>query len=263
MADKHQNGRSGISCADFDARLMDALDGVLGGAELDQFRAHVEECLECAPVYQQAKAGMEALKSLTVVEPPANLVHNILAKTTMTESSVQKIAQKRPGLVRRMADFISPGLAPALSDIAGAFSLRNVMQPRFAMTAAMTFFSISLVLNATGFKFRDLKRMDLRPSAVATSASLQYHETTSKVIKYYENIRFVYEWEARLKSIKSASGEDEKKDQNKKSPEDNSSERERRREEKDLNYSLQQGASFLAVHFINAPVSVPAATEGR
>jgi hypothetical protein len=162
-----------------------------------------------------------------------------------------------------LADFISPNLAPALSDIAGAFSLRNVMQPRFAMTAAMTFFSISLVLNATGFKFRDLKRMDLRPSAVATSASLQYHEATSKVIKYYENIRFVYEWESRLKSIKAASNEDEKKDQNKKSPDDNSSERERRREEKDLNYSFQQGASLLAVHFVNAPVSIPEAQERR
>jgi Putative zinc-finger len=263
MADKHQNGRSGMSCADFDARVMDALDGVLSGGELEQFRAHVEECLECAPVYQQAKAGMEALKSLAVVEAPASLVHNILAKTTMTESSVAKIAQTRPSLVRRVADFISPNLAPAFSDIAGAFSLRNVMQPRFAMTAAMTFFSISLVLNATGFKFRDLKRMDLRPSAVATSASLQYHEATSKVIKYYENIRFVYEWEARLKSIKAASSEDEKKDQNKKSPDDNSSERRKRQQQRDVNYSLQQGASFLAVHFVNAPVSIPEAKERR
>jgi hypothetical protein len=263
MADKHQNSGSGMSCSDFDARLMDALDGVLSGAELEQFRAHVEQCLECAPVYEQAKAGMEALKSLAVMEPPANLVHNILAKTTMTEASAAKVAQTRPSFARRMADFISPGLAPALSDIAGAFSLRNVMQPRFAMTAAMTFFSISMVLNVTGFKFRDLKRMDLRPSAVATSASLQYHETTSKMIKYYENIRFVYEWEARLKSIKSATTENENKDRNKKSPEDNSSEREKRRQEKDVNYSLQQGVSFLAVNFVHAPVSIPAAKEGR
>ena len=252
-----------MTCSDFDARLMDALDGVLSGAELELFRAHIEQCSECAPVYQQAKAGMEALKSLAAVESPANLVHNILAKTTMTEPSIAKAAQKRPKFARRMADLISPGLAPALADIAGAFSLRNMMQPRFAMTAAMTFFSISMILNVTGFKFRDLKHMDLRPSSVATSASLQYHEATSRVIKYYENIRFVYEWEARLKSIKSATSENENKGQDKKSPDDNSSEREKHRQEKDVNYSLQQGASFLAMNFINAPVSIPAAKEGR
>jgi hypothetical protein len=251
-----------MSCTDLDSRLMDALDGVLTDAELESFRKHVEACLECAPVYQQAKAGMEALKSLGEVEPPANFVHNILVATTNVAPIATPAAAQGRGWGRRLADFISPNLAPAYANLAQAFSMRHMMQPRFAMTAAMTFFSVSMLLNVTGVKLKDIQRLDLRPSAVATSASLQYHETTSRVIKYYENIRFVYEWEARLKSIKSASSEDESK-QDQKRPEDNSSEREKKREEKDVNYSLQQAASFLAVNFISTPVSVPGTTERR
>jgi hypothetical protein len=267
MADQHQfggDGKSSMSCTDFDAQLMDALDGVLSGSELEAFRAHVEACLECAPVYQQAQRGMELMKTLEVVEPPANLVHNILAQTTHTVPSLERGEQKRPGWGRRLADFISPGLAPAVGEFAGAISFRGMMTPRFAMTAAMSFFSISMILNVAGFKLKDLRNLDLRPSAVATSASLQYHETTSKVIKYYENMRFVYEWESRLKSIKSAnSEEDNKQDNNKKRPDDNSTERDKQRQEKDVNYSLQQSASFLAVNFINAPVSFPDDPQGR
>jgi hypothetical protein len=262
MADKHQNGSGAMSCADFDARLMDALDGALTGSELEYFRRHVEACLECAPVYQQAKAGMEALKSLGEVEPPANLVHNILVATTNVTTVAKPATGEGRSWGRRLADFISPNLAPAYANFAQTFSMRHMMQPRFAMTAAMTFFSISMLLNVTGVKLKDLKRLDLRPSAVATSASLQYHETTSRVIKYYENIRFVYEWESRLKSIKSSSSEDDNK-QDRKRPDDNSSEREKKRDEKDVNYSLQQAASFLAVNFISTPVSVPATTERR
>lgn len=263
MADKHQLGKGGIDCTKFDAQLMDALDGVLSGNELESFRAHVEQCLECAPVYAQAKAGMLALKSLAEVEPPANLVHNILAHTT-AQAVVVEGARKNWG--RRMADFISPALAPALGNFAGSF--RGMGQPRFAMTMAMAFFSVSIVLNVSGFKMKDLRNVDLRPSSVATSASLQYHETTSKVIKYYENMRLVYELESRLKSLKTSSSEDDNKQQNEqKRPDPNSSERDKRdkqdQQEKDVNYSLQQDASFLAVHFIQAPVFFPVATEGR
>jgi hypothetical protein len=257
----YQNDKSGISCAEFDARLTDALDGVLSGRELEEFRAHVEACTDCGPVYQQASRGMELLKSLEEVEPPTHLVHNILAKTSHKEARVvATVAGQTVGWGRRIADFISPSLAPAFANV----SFRGLMQPRFAMTMAMTFFSVSLILNAAGIRVKDIKNLDLRPNAIATSASLTYHETTAKVVKYYENIRFLNEWESRLKSVQQNSGSDEEKKPEQKRPaDDNSSERKKQREEKDVNYSLQQGMSFLAVNFIQTPVSVPANTDRR
>lgn len=253
----YENNKSGISCADFDARLTDALDGVLSGQELEEFRAHVEACMDCGPMYQQVSRGMEMLRSLEEVEPPANLVHNILAKTSQREQRVVATVPGQPvSWGRRIADFISPSLAPAFANV----SFRGMMQPRFAMTLAMTFFSVSLILNAAGVRVKDIQHMDLRPNAIATSASLTYHETTAKVVKYYENIRFLNEWESRLKAVSnSSSEEDNKRQQEQKRPDDNSSERKKQqREEKDVNYSLQQGADFLAVNFIHTPAFGPA-----
>jgi hypothetical protein len=256
----YHNDKSGISCAEFDARLTDALDGVLSGRELEEFRAHVEACMDCGPAYQQVSRGMEFLKSLEEVEPPANLVHNILAKTSHREERVAATVPGQPvGWGRRIADFISPSLAPAFANV----SFRGMMQPRFAMTLAMTFFSVSLILNAAGVRVKDIKNLDLRPNTIATSASLTYHETTAKVVKYYENIRFLNEWESRLKSVQqNSSSDEEKKPEQKRPADDNSSERKKQREEKDVNYSLQQGMSFLAVNFIHTPAFSPA-TEGR
>jgi hypothetical protein len=42
--------------------------------------------------------------------------------------------------------------------------------------------------------------VDLRPSAIRRS----YYETSGRVVKYYENIRFVYEIQARVRQFKEA-----------------------------------------------------------
>src|SRR5436305_5821268 len=151
---------------------------------------------------------MNWMKSLTEVEPPARLVHNILARTSMAEAPA---AQRIPGAaaqdswLTKVLGWVSPAIRPAVA---------TMMQPRFAMTAAMTFFSASMLLNLGGVKLKDLKYLDLRPSAITTTASVQYHETTARVVKYYENIRLVYELESRMKALKDASSESEQENPN-------------------------------------------------
>jgi len=265
----YQNDKSGISCAEFDARLTDALDGVLSGRELEEFRAHVEACTDCGPMYQQVSGGMQMLKSLEEVEPPANLVHNILAKTSRREERAVATVPGQPvSWGRRVADLISPQLAPALANV----SFRGMMQPRFAMTLAMTFFSISLILNAAGIRVKDIKQLDLRPNAIATSASLTYHETTARVVKYYENIRFFYEFETRVRELKNAAtsdgqstpapaGEQQKKKDGKTDSNDSSQNPPREQNEK---YSLERSAEVLAkLEDGDVPAAVNLELEGR
>jgi hypothetical protein len=227
----------GMKCTDFDARLADALDGIISGKELEAFKAHAAECGDCGPLFTQAESGMISLKSLAHVEPPANLVHNILARTSMVDPKMSHAPALAAG---RRASW----LGPALEWASPAFNI--MAQPRLAMTAAMAFFSVSLLLNLSGVRMSDLKNLDLRPSAISTSASLQYHQTTAKVVKYYENIRFVYELESRMKELKKDSGttgeENEKQKQQRqndntsKSPETNQNE----------NYGLEQDEVVMA-----------------
>src|SRR5205814_9255094 len=73
-------------------------------------------------------------------------------------------------------------------------------QPRFAMSFGMAFFTLSVTLSLAGVKLSDVRHLDLRPSAVRRT----YYETTGRVVKYYENIRFVYEIESRVRQFKEA-----------------------------------------------------------
>jgi hypothetical protein len=241
MADDIKTNGKSLDCSQFDALLADAIDGTLSAAQMAAFSAHAHDCAACGPLFAQAQQGLKWIKSLEAVEPPAHLVHNILAATSMQDES-SAAPETRPGWWRRVADFVSPSLAPAL---------RSVMQPRLAMTMAMAFFSVSMVLNFTGVRVTDLKYLDLRPSAITTAASVQYHQTTGKVVKYFENIRLYYEWESRVKSLQEQRGDegaskDEEKPESKPAPGSNETRR-KKQEEREQNYVQQRGEVVLAV----------------
>src|SRR5258706_15837346 len=68
------------------------------------------------------------------------------------------------------------------------------------MSFGMIFFSFSLALNAAGVKPSDVAKVDLRPPALRHS----YNDAQIKVVKYYDNIWFVYEIESKLHELKGA-----------------------------------------------------------
>jgi hypothetical protein len=183
MAGERKNG---MQCAEFEALLIDALDNNLIGEKLESFRAHTRVCGNCGPLFAEVDSGRRWMKSLAPVDPPANLVHNILVATSGQEST---------GRTRVPAASLKDAL---LGWLRPAFGV--LRQPRFAMSFGMAFFSLSMTLSIAGVKLADLRHMDLRPSAVRRS----YYETQGRVVKYYENIRFVYEIESRVRDLKRA-----------------------------------------------------------
>ena len=99
---------------------------------------------------------------------------------------------------------------PALpSRIAAGFNLRNIghtlLQPRLAMTAAMAFFSVALTLNLTGIRITDLRARDLRPSNIKRTFS----EANAHVVRYYDNLRVVYELESRVRDLQRSADSEE------------------------------------------------------
>jgi hypothetical protein len=201
MERKHQSdltqGSKALTCLEFDALLSDALDGVLSAATQREFELHKEQCPTCGPLFRETAAGMNWLESLSEVQPPANLVHNILVATTLKpETAAAEKKNWKELLSGRFADLAAP--FRALS-----------RQPRLVMTGAMAVFSIALSLNIAGIRLSNLKHLDLRPSSIKEQAAMKYYETSSRVVKYYENIRLVYEVESKLQELKRATGEDE------------------------------------------------------
>jgi hypothetical protein len=182
--------KNGMQCAEFDALLSEALDEKLTGAKLESFRTHARMCAVCGPLLAEADGGRRWLKSLEEVEAPANLVHNILVATTGRESTLDK-AHAKPASSWKgaLAGWLRPVFGPVFA---------VARQPRFAMSFGMAFFSLSISLSLAGVKLSDLRHLDLRPSAIKRT----YYETSGKVVKYYENIRFVTQIESRVREFK-------------------------------------------------------------
>jgi len=179
-----------MHCAEFDALLSQAIDGTLAGERLTAFEAHGRECKLCGPLLQEAESGHRWLKSLAELEPPEELVTNILLRTTGKVPSRQRAAVSASWMDRLRGwgeAVFSPVVAVA-------------RQPRFAMSFGMAFFTLSVTLSLAGVRLSDIRHLDLRPSAVRHT----YYETQGRVVKYYENIRFVYEIESRVRQFKEA-----------------------------------------------------------
>jgi len=182
-----------MQCFEFDGLLSDALDGVLTGVQLEGFHAHARTCSACGPLFAEVQAGRNWLKDLTEVEPPVSLVNNILASTTGVDT--QRLRVNVPASQPRI-----PWLEKAQAWFSGAMqpAWATVRQPRFAMSFGMAFFSLSVALSVLGVKPADLRQVSLRPSAIRHA----YYSTQARVVRYYENIRFVYEVESRVRELK-------------------------------------------------------------
>ena len=200
--------KSGMQCAEFDALLSDAVEGALTGADLERFEAHKASCPSCGPLFAAARTGFKMLHALAEVEPPAMLLHNILAKTSGQVVTAPVVRPANETFAQKLRRWTQPVFG-------------SVLQPRFAMSFGMAFFSVSLMLHVSGIKAADFRHLDLRPSAIAKTLS----ETEGKLVRYYENLRVVYEIESRVQQLKRATGSDETatpqpKDEQKKSEPD-------------------------------------------
>jgi hypothetical protein len=199
------NTQSGMPCSEFDALLMEAVEGKLNPEQTERFRSHADSCGVCGPLFADAKSGFAWLQSLAEVEPPANLFHNILAATSEQDAAMRG---GKPVADLGFAERLRAGIASLISPL---------MQPRLAGTFAMAFFSLSLLMNVAGIKLSDVRKLDLRPTAIKNS----YYSASSHVVKYYENLRIVYELQSKAREIKEAMPvkEDERKDKDGAKPE--------------------------------------------
>ena len=194
--------KSGMQCVEFEALLADALDATLPGPTLAAFEAHQQSCPACAAMFDEAAAGMHWLQGLEDIETPKHLVHNILATTigSVPEPSTQAV-QVSDGWLGKFKARLAPVFAP-------------LMTPRFAMSFGMAFFSITMLANIAGVRVADLRHVDMS----ARGLQKTYYSTEARVVRYYENIRLVYEIESRVRDLRRAATPDKQEESTPKSP---------------------------------------------
>jgi len=201
MADKTQFGgqqrgsTEGLTCANCERLLMDALDGTLTAEEQTAFDLHLIHCSACASRMADARRGaawMEMLKDAPP-EPPDSLVNRILAQTSGINPCLAVAGA--PVQAMPMSGKVLP-FRPRFAVGAQNF-VRMAMQPRLAMTAAMAFFSVALTLNLVGVQITKVRLADLKPSSLRRS----FYQTNAHVVRYYDNLRVVYELESRVRDL--------------------------------------------------------------
>jgi hypothetical protein len=233
--------KHGFECTEFETLLSAVLDnqamdgdGQASAARKEQFDAHRRICGVCGPMFADVQAGQQWLKSLEEVEAPLHLVHNILAATTGVLST-RPLTARRDGSSTPFGERMRERWDSFFTPVA-AF----IRQPRFVMSFGMIFFSFSLALNAAGVKPSDVSKVDLRPSAMRHA----YNDAQIKVVKYYDNIRFVYEIESKLRELKRANTPAEPAPEEKRDRKNNTSGQPEQRQ--DRNYSQDYNQPVLA-----------------
>ncbi len=206
-------------CPQFEAMLADAVDGTLSAEDQASFDRHMGGCTSCGEMLADAKRGaawMEMLRQHTP-EPPAAMLNRILAQTsgaaTMSSSPQAGVA---PGLAVGVVAVSASGsgisaqsnVLPFQKRVVRGFDLRGIghtlLQPRLALTAAMAFFSIALTMDLTGVRLSELRVSDLKPSSLKRSM----YAANAHVVRYYTNLRVVYELESRVHDLQRSTEDD-------------------------------------------------------
>lgn len=202
------------ACAVCETMLPEAVDGLLSDTEQSAFDKHVAGCAECARELAEAKRGAAWLSLLKsqAPEPPAGLLARILAETTgAVQHQPNAVAapaasmpawqpERHPVTPTPHRGFAGQWAAfrKQCSDLLLTESARIIFQPRFAMTAAMAFFSIALTLNLTGVRLRDLRASNFTPSALKRTVA----DVDASATRMFENNRAVYQVESRLSELR-------------------------------------------------------------
>jgi hypothetical protein len=185
----HGLGRE-LRCEEWEALLADALDGMMPAAESASFESHSHSCAACAGLLAQSREGQEWMRFLHFEpEAPADLVDRILGRTSGAVADRPLAVYGAP----------IPAGGPSVLPLPRR---RFVWDTRLMMTAAMAFFSIALTLNLAGVQLTHLKLSDLTPASIESNLTRQFYGAKSQLVRYYDNLRFVYEVESKMRELR-------------------------------------------------------------
>jgi hypothetical protein len=166
-----------MNCAELEILICDYVDGTLAPALKAEVERHLDQCPACVELARDSAAAVAFMESAAVVEPPPELITKILYDAPWNQGRVKAV-----GLRRRLGAFLGP-----------------LLHPKFAMGMAMTILSLSLLKPFVAPGLRQLKPADLSPSAVWTSLDDRAHRTWARTVKYYDNLKVVYQIQTMLR----------------------------------------------------------------
>jgi anti-sigma factor RsiW len=171
-----------MQCGEVEILLADYLDGTLSLEEQTALEQHTSACVSCRALLDDASSAVRFLTQADDVTAPPELI--------------TRIAYGAPyGRVR------FPFERQSLWSRLTAKWLQPILQPRLAMGMAMTILSFAMLERCTGVRVQHIEAADLNPVRIWGGVEDRALRVKDRAVKYYENLRWVYELEIRLKSL--------------------------------------------------------------
>lgn len=171
-----------MNCADFEVRLADYLDETLGTTDMRLIEDHAAVCLGCGELLADAGSALKVLRETEEIAPPPDLLTRI---SYQAPAGRFRYPLERQGFFSRL--------------------FQPLLQPRLAMGMAMTILSFAMLERCTGIHVQHIQAADLNPLRIWGGLEDKTLRLKDRAVKYYENLRWVYEIETRLGALQGQS----------------------------------------------------------
>jgi Putative zinc-finger len=168
-----------MTCAQLEIALCDYLDGTLAAAEKAEVERHLSGCAACAELARDAGAAIAFMERVADVEPPPELVTRMFAIAGTREARASIVRSGFRGWIRNL--------------------IQPVLQPRMVMGLSLTILFFGMMARCAGIPERRLSAADLDPARVWTGLDDRAHRVWERSVKFYENLRFVYQIQSRVR----------------------------------------------------------------
>jgi len=167
-----------MTCANFEIALCDYLDGTLAAADRAEVERHLAGCPTCAELESDARAALQFMERAADVEPPPELVTKLFAIAQMPEAKTRV----RRGIRGWLERLVQP-----------------ILQPRLVMGLSLTILFFGMMARCAGIPGKHLSPADLDPARVWAGVEDRVQRGWERSVKFYENLRFVYQIQSRLR----------------------------------------------------------------
>jgi hypothetical protein len=180
-----------LTCGEVDVLRCFYLEGALRAADARRVEGHLETCAACAELARDSRLVTTFIARADQAEPPARLLTQILNETASGRHG-------RLANARGLRGWLENLLAPAL-------------QPRLVMGMALTVVSFTMMARCAGISPRRLEPSDMDPVKIWASLDNRTHRIWARTVKFYEDMKLVYDIQSKLHEWSEEQDEEERK----------------------------------------------------
>jgi hypothetical protein len=172
-----------MNCAEFEILLADYADGTLSAADRALLEQHAQSCTGCQDLLKDVCGVIKFISRAEEVTPPPELITRIAYYAPA--GRIREPLERQGFLSKLVSQWIQP-----------------ILQPRLAMGMAMTVLSFAMLERCTGVRIQQIQTADLNPVRIWSGVEDRTVRLKDRAVKYYENLRWVYEIEVKLREMR-------------------------------------------------------------